>query len=249
MLASHVRKLGLAAVLVAAQGAALAEQVWQGQLTGGGRVEVDPATNKPTYYSGNGAAAPLWDGVHQLEDGSTVIVRQGVMVPNEEVLGLRKAPPPERAAAVDAASLCEQLVRKVCGFGDECAAGDACGNARQLLRFAEEEREELSSPGGAVRFRETPWQCREALLKESYFKPCNKGMIGGQLTPCGELRNKVCGAGGECEGAPACEAADQLVDRELTERLESADPTVSPPTTQQCVTALGDVEHFAACGR
>ena len=74
-------------------------------------------------------------------------------------------------------------------------------------------------------------------------------MIGGELTPCGELRKKVCGAGGECDGTPACDAADQLVDRELTERLESADPTVPPPTTQQCVTALGDAEHFAACGR
>ena len=59
----------LPALLLA--GAACAQN-WTGSLDSGGVVRIDPNTNRATVYSDNGSTQ-LWDGTHELQDGSVII--------------------------------------------------------------------------------------------------------------------------------------------------------------------------------
>jgi hypothetical protein len=226
----------------------VSSRTWEGELYGGGRVEVDTATNKPVYHGPEGAQVPLWDGVHQLQDGRTITVRDGVMVPNEQVLDLRHGFAKEEGFVGETESSCEQLVRKVCGFADECSDAPGCAHARQLRQFAREELDERSEPGYSARFIEVPGQCREALRNEELFQPCNKDLAGGKPTPCAKLVAKVCGDRGQCAGRPSCGPAKQLLDREYAERLASPDTGADEvPTSVQCRQALEDDGFFSAC--
>ena len=98
-----------------------AEQ-WATRLETGAGVRVDPSTNR-AVVNWRGAETQLWDGIHRLEDGSTLIVRDGRVVPNENILQARRAPGPETTPSdwegvpIAGYSPCEQLVRKVwrCG--------------------------------------------------------------------------------------------------------------------------------------
>lgn len=221
---------------------------WGSNLQGGGHIEVDSTTNKATLYNQQGASVPLWDGVHRLEDGSTVIIRDGVMVPNEEVLELRDEWSREqRVASEQGQAVCTKLVRKVCGLGDECASSPACTLARQLREFAEEEERERARPGFSARFLELPGQCREGLDKEAYFKPCNKETSGGERTPCAQLVSKVCGVQGGCAKTDSCGMARSLLDREYEERLAAEDPHASVPGSEICEQALSQGGYFSAC--
>lgn len=227
--------------------APLSAQTWTSELYDGARLEVDTTTNKPRLHSPEGADVPLWDGVHQLRDGTTVIVRDGVMVPNEQVLELRDQYPPKQGFVGEAGLVCQQLVRKVCGFDDECSDALGCTHARQLQQFADEELQERERPGFSARFIETPSLCREALQNEAYFKPCNKGRQGGKPTPCAELVTKVCGDADQCAKRAACRPAKDLLNREYTERLSSAEPGTEAPASGQCRQAVKDSGFFAAC--
>jgi hypothetical protein len=238
--------LSLPILIVTGPGALLA-QTWTSELYDGARLEVDTTTNKPRLYSPDGAEVPLWDGVHQLRDGTTVTVREGVMVPNEQVLELRDQYPRKEGFVGEAELACQQLVRKACGFDDECSDAVVCAHARQLRQFADEELQERERPGFSARFIETPSQCREALQNEAYFKPCNKGQQGGKPTPCAELVTKVCGDGDQCATRAACRPAKDLLDREYKERLSSATPGTESPASGQCRQALQDNGFFAAC--
>ena len=102
----------LSFVALLASGPVLPES-WTSELSRGGHIEVDPATNKPWISTPEGAHVPLWNGVHRLQDGSTVTVREGVMVPNEEVLQLRDHYRTEKAFVGEPGFSCDQLVRKV----------------------------------------------------------------------------------------------------------------------------------------
>ncbi len=215
-------------------------QSWESQLQDGSRIRVDPNTNRGTVVTPDGARTQLWDGVHRLRDGSEITVRSGVVVPNKEILDIQRGLPPARRQAQEAGvSPCRKLELMVCGPGDECAEREACSQARQLVRFEKEEKED-SVPG----FEQAPQQCRDALQLEDYFKPC---LV--QSTPCQELVAKVCGAGGQCAERPACEPAKQLLDMEKQERLSSRDPSAGGFSSGQCRKALQDEEFFAACGR
>lgn len=243
------RHLTLSLSLVALVGSApVFADTWSGELSRGGQIEVDPATNKPWISTPEGAHVPLWDGVHRLQDGSTVTVREGVMVPNEEVLRLRDDYRPEKAFVGEAGSACDKLVRKVCGFENECSDAQGCAHAKQLQQFADEEMQERTRPGFASRFVEVPGQCREALQNAEYFKPCNKGLAGGKPTPCAELVNKVCGDVDQCGSAVSCQPAKDLLNREYAERLSSSEPGGGEaPTSGQCRQALKDSGFFAPC--
>ncbi len=225
------------------QGApAMGAQYWEGQLVDGSQIRVDPNTNKAVIQSPRGSSAPLWDGVHKLQDGSTVTVRSGVMVPNPDVLDLRQSEPKAQELASEGMRLCTKLVRKVCGFGNECSTSFQCKTARQLAQFAlEEQREQTAS--GSNRFLETPGQCREALARTDFFAPCKSG----EATSCGRLQTKVCGATNQCANQPACKTAQRLVDQELNERLEAESPGGKVPTSGQCETALLNDQLFSAC--
>ena len=220
---------------------------WDSELRSGGRIEVDPTTNKARLYSPEGANVPLWNGVHQLQDGSTVIVRDGVMVPNEEVLDLRDDWARDQRIAEEGKGYCGILVRKACGFDNECSDASICGQARQLLQFAEEERQERSRPGFSARFLELPGQCREALENESYFKPCNKDTSGGEPTFCAQLVHKVCGTEDACGDTQICVTVRELLDREYRERLTSEGPGGFAPSAEICQKALTETSFFPDC--
>ena len=57
---------------------------WQGQLKDGGQVQMDPQTRRPVVTTPQGVTTQLWDGVHRMQDGSTVTVRSGVAVPSPQ---------------------------------------------------------------------------------------------------------------------------------------------------------------------
>ncbi len=108
-----------------------------------GAVTVDPDTNRATITR-DGVTTPLWDGVHRLQDGSVLIIRQGISVSREPVPGTRLPPIPETAewegAPIIGHSPCEKLVNRVCGEQQRCGESEACILARQLLTMEQDER-------------------------------------------------------------------------------------------------------------
>ncbi|QGU32372.1 hypothetical protein [Thermochromatium tepidum] len=143
---------------------------WSARLSDGSRVEVDAATRRAWRLDG-AQRTPLWDGVHRLDDGSVVIVRDGVAVPNPEMLETWNEAPPHRAREPkqDTAP-CLELVSRVCGEGgrSDCAGSEPCRLARELLEMSkeplplEDEIQAESSIGA---------QCREAMANP-FFTPC-----------------------------------------------------------------------------
>jgi hypothetical protein len=124
-------------------------------LQSGGVVTVDPDSNRATVTRG-GVTTPLWDGTHRLQDGSVLIINQGVTVPNRTILESRQLPPPEaeqwEGAPIAGYSPCEELARRVCGKENQCEEIEGCTLARQLLDMEQDERaasenQQVSDPG------------------------------------------------------------------------------------------------------
>lgn len=217
---------------------------WSSRLADGKRIQVDPDTNRVTVFRDEGHSQQLWDGVHRLEDGSTITIRSGVMVPNKAIVELRQRLPSPDVPQSDAP--CQQLVRKVCGLHDECAHQSACGPARQLLQMSQDEAPQATDPDSTT----TRWaleQCQQALADEAYFNPCTKLQRGKSSTPCEELFDKVCGGHQECRQQPRCPLATQMLDMEAKERRAAVDPDALTFTSDQCREALGDEEFFNPC--
>jgi hypothetical protein len=208
---------------------------WQSNLQGGGTVRIDPQTRKPTLYY-NGASTRLWDGVHELEDGSVIIVRDGVAVPSETMYHTWS----EQAAAETEGKvhLCERLMRKVCGLQGECSDNHACELARQLQRL---EQDELGNVAYGP-LHSSSVECRKGWSDPGLFPACEQDS-GGR---CGRLVTQSCGDQDQCQTAPACDAARQLLKLEREERLGSKDPQAETIIGKQCRDALG-TPFFAAC--
>jgi len=226
--------LGLLLVLVSGEGLAGS---WTGTLQDGSVVEVDPGSRRAMRYY-NGGTTPMWDGTHRLEDGSVIIVHDGQAVPTESMIESWEA-----ASRFDPSlreRYCEQLVRKVCGFRDECARDPVCLTARRMRgeQRAVERQAQLGAPpqttGGEA--------CREA-LDSADFPACESGAA---PSTCKRLVDRVCGAQGECNEAKACGPARQLLQLESEERLESADPDARTPTGDECAKAMTNA-FFEAC--
>ena len=64
---------------------------WSAPLQGGGTVTVDPRTNRATVTK-DGVQSLARDGVHQLQDGTTLIIHSGQAIPNEGILRARQLP-------------------------------------------------------------------------------------------------------------------------------------------------------------
>ena len=194
---------------------------------------------------------PLWDGVHRLQDGSSITVRDGVMVPNREVLELRRDAPRKapRPFAVSEAPPCVVLVRKVCGLNDECADEKTCAHARQLHAIRLEEEGELAASGVSSVVPQTPLQCEEALEDEKFFVPCKRQARGRTPTPCGQLLDKVCGNRDQCADEAGCTLAGQLFEMEYRERVQSFRPEHVTDSGKQCRDAFGDEQLFPSCAR
>ena len=138
-------------VILAASPPATQAAEWSSTLKGGGQVTVDPRTNRITVQK-NGVQTQLWDGVHRLEDGSSITVRSGQVVPNQEILRARRQPDmPEETegpgaevwigAPIVGASPCEKLLQRVCGEARQCADQEGCTLAVQMLEMEQQERE------------------------------------------------------------------------------------------------------------
>jgi hypothetical protein len=148
---------------------------WSGQLRGGGTVRVDPQTNRATVVE-HGIRTQLWDGVHHLEDGSTITVQSGQVVPTKEILHAREPGSEEvpsrgewEGAVIVGYSPCEKLKRRVCGAADECRKTEPCDLAGQLLNMENEEREESGQPRLMTY---TSGQC-QSLMSDPDFPSCS----------------------------------------------------------------------------
>lgn len=173
---THAYTLSTYAIGLLLAGPAAQAQQWQNRLQGGGDVRVDVSTNRATVTE-NGVTVPLWDGVHRLEDGSSLTVRSGIVVPNEGILDARHPPPPEEQAVAPPPgqavstqyTTCVRLVYKVCGAQDQCLAHPGCSPSKQLLAM---EREEMKQSQYSTSMTYTSWKCDEALRDEAFFTPC-----------------------------------------------------------------------------
>ncbi|QIK37094.1 hypothetical protein GWK36_02720 [Caldichromatium japonicum] len=141
---------------------------WGARLSDGARIEVESGTHRAWRLEA-GQRAPLWDGVHRLEDGSVVIVRDGVAVPTEPMLRAWESPPP-RQEETDERTLgpCSALIERVCGADGRCGETEPCRLARELLQIGRETlpaelKQPLSPSVGS--------QCSEA-LGNPFFIPC-----------------------------------------------------------------------------
>lgn len=218
---------------------------WSSRLADGRRIQVDPNTSRVTVFPEAGSARQLWDGVHRLEDGSTITIRSGVMVPNKAIVELRQRPPSPDRTESDAP--CQRLVHKVCGLHDECRIHPACKPARQLLQMSQHQAQEASEyPDSAT----TQWeleQCRAALADEAFFASCDRVRRGTTPTPCEQLFDKVCGPHQECREQTRCPLAKQMLEMETGERRAAADSDAATFTSGQCQEALRDEDFFNPC--
>jgi hypothetical protein len=146
---------------------------WSGALYGGGEVTVDEQTNRATYMR-KGVETPLWDGTHKLQNGSILIIRDGIAVPNLDIMESRQQVPPSSPeewmdVKIVGYSPCEKLVNKVCGKDAECSDQPACNPVRQLRDREDEERKESSNPNLMTY---TSGQCLRALRDTEFFVAC-----------------------------------------------------------------------------
>lgn len=231
----------LVAALLLAAGTTTAGS-WTGSLQDGSVLRVDPQTHRAMRYH-NGGAVPMWDGTHRLEDGSVVIVRDGQAVPTEPMLDTWRAEPGAEPRLRE--RYCDQLVRKVCGFNDECSRAQPCVLARQLVRMEREEQRRAPLGSGPYPQTESTTECLDALSNPT-FPACRASAPRRPDTDCAQLVERVCGKNNECESSPACSPARQLLQMETEERLESADPDARTPMGAECVKAQ-DNPFFKPC--
>ena len=142
-------------------------------LEGGGTVTMDPDTKQATVTR-DGVTAPLWNGVHRMQDGSVMIVNDGGVVNNESsARPPHQLPAPESSdwegARIVGYSPCEKLARQVCGQHDECTTAPACDPSRQLLAMEQEER--TRAPDHS-RMTYTSGQCVQAIKDVTFFSVC-----------------------------------------------------------------------------
>ena len=218
-------------------------QSWTGGLERGGVVSIDPRTNKATIYSSKGSTQ-LWDGTHELNDGSVIIVHDGVVTSGGG--GSQQTVMPQVASEpgiTQASSACVELVIKVCGFNGECGENKGCSPARQLMELEKDEAWQTRSKGP----NKTSAECRKALANEKYFTHCGLKRQSKEPTACENLVSQVCGAGNQCAEAPACSPARQLLTMETQERLASRNPDQPTFSSKRCQDVMQDSKFFKPC--
>lgn len=153
---------------------AVAGEPWQGKLDDGSVIHVDPSTNRTTVTSPEGVTTPIWDGVHRLQDGSTVTTNNGIIVPTEQIWHSRQPVPPKPIeVSTEPSSECLMLEEAVCGPSNACADDEPCRLARQLLKFDQEEAVDINA-GVVMSDRSMPGQCRQAFRDSKTFPPCKR---------------------------------------------------------------------------
>lgn len=231
--------LGTSLLLVAAIPGA---EAWTGTLPGGGELQVDPDTHRATRVDG-GYSVPMWDGVHRLDDGSVVIIRDGTAVPTEQMLNAWDTGAPRQDELADRP--CEQLERLVCGDDNACRSSAACYSVRRMLNAEREATRRLPPGVGGGGSTDESKAC-ESALRGQRFPPCTQSQSATGPSPCQRLVERVCGAASECEDAPPCPPARQLLRQEAAERSGSGGRDSLTPSGGQCTEAM-DNTFFAPC--
>ena len=144
------------------------------RLQDGGAVTVDPNTNRATVTQ-DGVTTPLWDGTHQMQDGSILIINQGISVPGETVTETRQQPLPEaekwEGAPIVGYSPCEKLARHVCGKNNQCEKIQGCNLAQQLLDMEQKER---AASENRNRMTYSSGQCQTMAADTETFPLCTQ---------------------------------------------------------------------------
>jgi hypothetical protein len=231
--------------LLAAPVVSLADS-WITRLDEGQTVSVDPTTNRAIIRSGDAAGQPLWDGVHRLQDGSTITIRSGVMVPNEELARSHAAPQPLRpgdeAARLPAQQrnpACDLLVIKTCGLQGECSDFEACHLARQLRKLQNNARQDRQGQDWAIA------QCQQADRDPGHFPACSRARSRA-ISPCQQLVEMLCVDRKRCAGSDACSTALQLQQLEW-QTYYGESPEASQGPSRQCRQMLVEHAFFAPC--
>lgn len=214
---------------------------WHGRLQTGAAISVDPETHR--VMRDDAGARPMWDGVHRLEDGSTIIINDGIAIPTEQMYrawegGVRPEP-------VFETRYCNQLVRKTCGFDLACNNSASCLRARSMLSDEARQQQSLPASAGVYPQTETGERCRTA-LGDPAFVACDSLESSLGESRCRELVDRVCGPARECGASGACDAADQLLRMETEERLQNDDPGAPSSVGRQCIEAMSNA-FFVAC--
>jgi hypothetical protein len=243
------RPLQVAALLVVWSQAAFPAS-WDTELANGQQLSVDPTTNRAVIQSDDGRGRPLWDGVHRLRDGSTITVRSGVMVPNEEIEILGRIGPadavktePGQSSTVSptaADDCCNELVLKTCGLRNTCGQSEPCQLSRQLKALQRQPCDmSQDNPGWAEA------RCREALDDDEQFSACEQEppLL---TTACQRLLEHVCGAAPRCYGSGSCLAARDLGRLEQA-ALDRQAPGEVEMVRQRCLKVLGEHAFFPPC--
>jgi hypothetical protein len=212
-------------------------QTWSGNLRDGSQLRVDPQTRRAVRDQG-GYQRPMWDGVHYLEDGSMVIIRDGTAVPTQQMLETWDSGPAPQAP--QASQDCERLVQRVCGPQDACGQSEPCLAARKLQQQA------ATAPDAPA---DAPpdlaaGACAKALSDPAY-PVCAQVARGARASECAKLVERVCGTDGRCAKSTGCDAARQLLGMESEERA-SGDPRALTATGGQCREAMGNA-FFNPC--
>ncbi len=241
---------------------------WSAPLQSGGQVTVDPRTNHATV-SRDGVTTQLWDGVHRLQDGSTITVRSGTVVPTAAILNARSMPDHPRqadieswqGAPIDGSSPCERLVNRVCGKAQACSEYPACAPVRQLLATEQQERQSSGQPDVMTY---ASGQCQVADRDRAFFSTCAarkdsdavrypsdpvKAALPPSPSACNMLVEKVCGASGACAGEETCSASRQLMSMAKQQQVRNSFASVPQDNLaeRQCREALTDEDFFKRC--
>jgi hypothetical protein len=213
---------------------------WEGVLQDGRKILVDPQTNRAIIQSGAGAGTPLWDGVHSLRDGSVIDIRSGLMVPNEEVMSLRRPQQPVIRAAPQLDPVCGDLVIKTCGLQAECGENEACELAKQLRTT---QWQAASDGQDGVEWSTS--HCKSALGDDEMFPACAaaRPLL---TTPCRRLVERLCGQTERCAVSEACQLSQELARLEETQQSDAAKET-RPAHRRQCEDLLIQHAFFPPC--
>ena len=219
---------------------------WNTTLQDGQAISVDPVTHRATTAAGEGAGQPLWDGVHRLQDGSTITVRSGIMVPNEALVAPRTPPFPlapgdleANAPAQQRDPACDRLVVKTCGLRGECSRYEPCRLAGQLRELQNDAMQEASARSWAVQ------QCHQADADGRHFPACTYSASPAS-SPCQQLVEMLCIDRKRCGGSDACQMALQLQHLEW-QTWHNEGPDISLGPTHQCQQMLVEHAFFAPC--
>lgn len=240
---------------------------WRTQLGNGQPIVVDPTTNRAVIQSGIGQGRPLWDGVHRLQNGSTITIRSGIVVPNE-ALSSPTSPMPSPAVEISADTTtpdvpadqksttdsarapanrtsrhrghCDHLVLKTCGLNGGCDDAESCHLARQLRKV----QQKAKYPGlGNIGWAEE--RCREALMDDDGLSACEIEPALDEVA-CGALVERVCASASRCRRSRTCRDVRELFDLEQI-ALEKSSPTELELVRQRCTELLGRHAFFRPC--